>query len=78
MAEEWGPKRILVNAITPGYLMSDMTNDLPEEIHEKARKESYLGVVSDQDEVAEFAAYLMSDHVQKISGQIFHYDTRRN
>ncbi|MBI4970444.1 MAG: SDR family NAD(P)-dependent oxidoreductase [Candidatus Omnitrophica bacterium] len=79
MAAEWGAgeNKILVNAMTPGYLMSDMTHDLPEEIHEKARKESYLGVISDSDEVAEFAAYLMSDHVKKISGQIFHYDTRR-
>lgn len=78
MAEEWGSKKILVNAITPGYLMSDMTHDLPEEIHERARKQSYLNVISDQDEAAEFAAYLMSDHVKKITGQVFHYDTRRN
>jgi len=78
MALEWGAKRILVNAITPGYLMSDMTHELPEEIHDKARHESYLGVISDQEEVAEFVTYLMSDHVNKLTGQIFHYDTRKN
>ncbi len=77
MADEWGIKGISVNAITPGYVMSDMTRSLPEEVHEKARSESVLGKISDADEVARFAAYLMSDHVRHLSGQIFHYDTRR-
>ena len=78
MAAEWGAKGILVNAITPGYLMSDMTRELPEFVHQKARNESYVGVISDSEEVANFAAYLMSDQVKKLTGQIFHYDTRRN
>lgn len=78
MAAEWGPKRVLVNAITPGYLMSDMTQDVPESVHQRARDESYLGVISDAEEVASFAAYLMSDQVTRLTGQIFHYDTRKN
>ena len=77
MAQELGRRKILVNALTPGYVMSDMTSILPEAIHEKAQKESCLGVISEADEVARFAAYLMSENVQKVSGQIFHYDTRK-
>ncbi len=77
MAAEWGEKGISVNAITPGYVMSDMTRILPEEIHEKMKKESYLGVISEAKEVADFSAFLMSDQVTRVSGQIFHYDSRR-
>ncbi|MBI4397719.1 MAG: SDR family oxidoreductase [Candidatus Omnitrophica bacterium] len=77
MAIEWGASGICANAITPGYLMTDMTRGLPREVHQKMREESTLHQISDPQEVANFAAYLMSDRVSRVSGQIFHYDTRK-
>ena len=77
MASELGCKGILVNAVTPGYVLTDMTRDLPDFVHEQARSQSYLNTISEAEEVAQFIAYLMSDLVTKVSGQIFHYDTRK-
>jgi len=78
MAEEWGEDGILVNAITPGYVMSDMTEKLPQSILDKAKRESYTDSISDAQEVAKLVAYMMSDHVTKLTGQLWHYDTRKN
>ncbi len=78
MALELGDKGIMVNSLTPGYVMTDMTGVLPEFVHDKAKSESYLNTISDAGEVARFVSYLMSDYVTKLSGQLFHYDTRRN
>lgn len=77
LAAEVGRQGILVNAVTPGFMLSKMNEGLPEEVKEKSRKESCLGSFSDPNEVADFIIYLLSDRVSKVTGQVFHYDSRR-
>lgn len=76
LARELGRKKILVNGLNPGFMISGMTQHLPERILEENKNRSVLRDFSDPAEVANFMVYLMSDCVQRASGQIFHYDSR--
>lgn len=77
LAAEVGRQGILVNAVTPGFMLSKMNEGLSDDVKEKNRKESYLGSFSDPNEVADFMIYLLSDKVSKLTGQVFHYDSRK-
>ena len=77
LAGEVGRKGILVNALNPGFMISRMTEGLPPEALERPRKESLIGAVSNPQEVAQFMVYLLSDRCSTVSGQVFHYESRR-
>ena len=76
LAMEVGRKGILVNALNPGFMISGMTKDVPEEIKQRHIKDSVLGQHADPEEVARFMMYLVSDQCQGVSGQVFNYDSR--
>lgn len=77
LAQELGKKGILVNAVNPGFMRSTMTESMPAEVYQQNIKESVLKTESDPDIVSNFMIYLLSDHFQNVSGQIFHFDSRR-
>lgn len=77
LAVEAGREGVLANAVAPGFMMSRMTESLPEEVHERHRQESVLGCFQEPGEIADFVIYLLSDLVKHVSGQIFHWDSRR-
>jgi 3-oxoacyl-[acyl-carrier protein] reductase len=76
LAQELGKRSILVNAVNPGFMLSRMTKAAGEKVIEKNRFSSVIQQHSDPSEVAEFLVYLCSDKVSRISGQVFHYDSR--
>ncbi|MBA7469388.1 3-oxoacyl-[acyl-carrier-protein] reductase FabG [subsurface metagenome] len=74
MAREVGSLNVTVNAIAPGFIMTDMTDKLPDE-----RKEEILKMISLQrfgkpEDVAELVAFLASDRASYISGQVIGID----
>lgn len=74
IAREVGPLNITVNAIAPGFIMTEMTEKLPEE-----RKKAILSMISLQrfgkpEEVAELIAFLASDRAAYINGQVIGID----
>lgn len=77
LAQELGRKKILVNCVNPGFMKSAMTAPLSAEVVERNIRESALGRVSDPDEVANFLVYLSSDRMTQVSGQVFHYESRK-
>ena len=77
LAQELGRKNILVNCVNPGFMKSRMTESLRAEILEKKRKESVLEKISNPEEVADFLIYLSSDLMTQVSGQVFHYESRK-
>ena len=77
LAQELGPKQILVNCVNPGFMKSQMTESLPPGVFEKNRRASVLGRISDPEEVAGFLVYLSSDQMTQATGQVFHYESRR-
>ncbi|MBI4114952.1 MAG: SDR family oxidoreductase [Candidatus Omnitrophica bacterium] len=77
LAQELGRKEVLVNCVNPGFMKSRMTEGLPESVIEKNLRESTLGKLSDPGEVAKFLVYLSSDQMTQVSGQVFHFESRK-
>lgn len=77
LAQELGKKNVLVNCVNPGFMKSQMTESLPQAVVERNLNESALGRLSNPDEVADFLVYLSSDQMTQVSGQIFHYESRK-
>lgn len=76
LAKELGKKKILVNAINPAFIMSQMTEHIPQSVLTEKQNESVLGINGDPEELATFVLFLASDAVQRVSGQIFSIDSR--
>jgi len=76
LARELGRKQVLVNAVNPGFMLSAMTDPIPEEYKQRNLTESPLGRYSDADEVADFLAYLCSDAMNQVTGQVLHWESR--
>jgi 3-oxoacyl-[acyl-carrier protein] reductase len=77
LAQELGKKEILVNAVNPGFMMSKMTEGLPEQVFEANKNASPIARFSEPDEVAEFLVYLASDFITQVTGQVFHFESRK-
>lgn len=77
LAQELGRKEILVNCINPGFMKSKMTESLPPEVLERNLRESLLGRFSNPDEVADFLVSLSSDRMTQVTGQVFHFESRK-
>ncbi len=72
-ARELGEYNIRVNAILPGYMPTEM-GKTSEKAMEKAKKDSFLGRLSNPEEVSEFIAHLLT--TKNITGQVFCLDSR--
>ncbi len=76
LAKELGRKKILVNAVNPGFMRSSITASVPREILQKNLEESPLKTFSDPEEVADFLIFLSSDRMRQVTGQVFHFESR--
>nr|MBP9865559.1 SDR family oxidoreductase [Candidatus Omnitrophota bacterium] len=76
LAAELGTVPVLVNAVNPGFMISGMTENLPDALKEIQRKASPLEKFSNPEEVADFMTYLVSDRMTQVTGQVFHFDSR--
>lgn len=77
LAQEIGRKQILVNAVNPGFMKSDMTRNLPEEVFTKNLEASPISHFSEPAEVADFLVFLCSDQMTQVTGQVFHFESRK-
>ncbi len=74
MAKEYGGKNIYVNAVAPGYIPTDLTNVLPQEIKDGIVKLTALGRMGTPEEIANIVAFLASDDASYITGQVIAAD----
>jgi 3-oxoacyl-[acyl-carrier protein] reductase len=72
IAKEMGPRGIRANAIAPGFILSDMTKALPEEVREAWIKTIPLRRGGTPEDVASVALFLASDLSSYVSGQVIH------
>ena len=72
IAKEMGPRGIRANCIAPGFIISDMTKALPEEVREAWIKNIPLRRGGTPEDVANVALFLASDLSGYVSGQVIH------
>ena len=77
LAQELGKKNILVNAVNPGFMKSRMTETLPESVLQMHLAASPIHQHSEPSEVADFLVYLCSDQMKGVTGQVFHFESRK-
>lgn len=73
-AKELASRGITVNAIAPGYIVTDMTGKLNEETKQKIADQIPLGTLGEPEQVAYAAAFLASEQAAYITGQVLHVD----
>lgn len=74
LARELAPRGINVNAIAPGYIETDMTDELNEEIKAKISEQIPLMKIGKPKDIANAAKFLVSDDAAYMTGQIIHVD----
>ncbi|MCK9267848.1 MAG: 3-oxoacyl-[acyl-carrier-protein] reductase [Alkaliphilus sp.] len=74
LAREVASRNITVNAIAPGFIKTDMTDALPEDIKESVMGTIPMGRYGNPEDIANIAVFLSSDKAGYITGQIIHID----
>lgn len=72
VARELATRGVTANGVAPGYIVTDMTRDLSEDVTEKIKAEIPMGSLGEADDVAGAVAYLASDEARYITGEIIH------
>lgn len=70
VAKEMGPRGIRANCIAPGFIVSDMTEAMPQEVRDAWIKTIPLRRGGSVEEVAKVALFLASDLSSYVSGQV--------
>jgi 3-oxoacyl-[acyl-carrier protein] reductase len=74
MAKELGSRNITVNCVAPGYIPTDLTNILPDELKQGMVKLTPLGRMGTPEEIAYAVSFLASDLASFITGVVLSVD----
>ncbi len=74
VAKEVGSRNITVNAVAPGYIPTDLTASLPQELVEKAIEMTPLGRAGMPEDIANAVAFLVSEEASFITGVALRVD----
>ncbi|GIW47114.1 MAG: beta-ketoacyl-ACP reductase [Deltaproteobacteria bacterium] len=70
VAKEVGSRGITVNAVSPGFIETDMTYNLPKDLKDRYIEEIPLGRFGTPEDVAKVVAFLVSDDASYITGEV--------
>ena len=73
-AKELASRNINVNAIAPGFITTEMTEELPEEVKSQMLTQIPLAKLGNPEDVAKAVVFLASDDSNYITGQTLHVD----
>lgn len=70
LSKELGARGVRVNGIAPGFILTEMTQELPEELRAQYLKDIALRRLGTPEDVANLAVFLASDKASYITGEI--------
>jgi 3-oxoacyl-[acyl-carrier protein] reductase len=73
-AVELGPANVNVNAVAPGFVKTELTEHLWEELAARARSQNPLGRLAEPDDVAQIIVFLCTDAARHITGELIRVD----
>ena len=74
VARELAPRGVTVNAVAPGFVRTDMTAALPEQVVERYEGQIPLGRLADPSEVAAVVRFLVSNAAAYVTGEVVRVD----
>ncbi len=74
VARELGSRNVTVNAVAPGFIATDMTAGLGEQLMEEVKKQTPLGRLGEPQDVADAILFLASDAASFITGHVLVVD----
>jgi len=72
MAREYGSRNITINSVAPGYIETEMTDLLSDDVKEELKSTIPLGYLGTTEDVAGAVAYLVSEDGRYLTGQNLH------
>lgn len=73
-AKELASRNIRANVVAPGYILTEMTQNLSEKVLEAIKEETPLGRAGNPQEVSNVVAFLASDISSYITGEVIRVD----
>ena len=73
-AKELASRNITVNAVAPGFIVSDMTDALSDDLKDQMLQQIPLARFGEDTDIANTVAFLASDKAKYITGQTIHVD----
>ena len=73
-AKELGRKGIRVNAVAPGFIVTEMTAKMPEKVLDAMKGKSPLSILGDTSDIANAFLYLASDEAKFVTGTVLSVD----
>lgn len=73
-AKELASRNIRANVVAPGYILTEMTENLSEKVLEAIKEETPLGRAGNPEEVSNVVAFLASDISSYITGEVIRVD----
>ena len=73
-ARELASRGICVNAVAPGYVQTDMTSVLSDQVREQMLGQIPLGRAASPEEIASVVLFLASGQSDYMTGQVLHVD----
>ena len=74
LAKEFAGRNITANAVAPGYIETEMTQDLPQSAKESFLAQIPLRRAGKPQDVADLVCFLSSDEAGYVTGQVIHCD----
>ncbi|MCH8351931.1 MAG: SDR family oxidoreductase [Chloroflexi bacterium] len=69
-AREMAPRSVTVNAVSPGFIETDITLQLPEEIRKSYREKIPLGRFGSPEDITGVVAFLTTEEASCITGEV--------